>query len=88
MKKIFNKIRDIITAVVLAIFLIILCCMFRKIEDKNFEETSMFCQIEDTSYWTVYYHKETKVMWIRNKGTFGGDFEILIDENGKPMIWE
>lgn len=69
-------------------FLIAACAMFRKIEDKNFADTSMFCQVEDNAYWTVYYDRETKVMWIRNKGNLGGsDFQVLVDVDGNPMIW-
>lgn len=70
------------------LFFVIGCAMFRKAEDKSFAETSMFCPVEYNSYWTVYYHKDTKVMYIRNKGTVGSnDIEVLIDENGNPMLW-
>ena len=72
----------------LFLFLIIGSAMFRKAEDKCFEDFSMFYVVEDNSYWTVYYHKDTKVMWIRNKGVRSSDFEVLVDENGEPMIWE
>lgn len=71
------------------IFLIVACAMFRKEEDKAFADTSIFCQVEDNAYWTIYYHKGTKVMWIRNKGSFGSnDMEALIDADGNPVIWE
>lgn len=76
------------SCVVLFVFLISGCALFRKAEDRQFSETSMFCMVEDNSYWTIYYQKETKVMWIRNKGGRSADFEVLVDENGKPMIWE
>lgn len=87
--KIIKLIAEAMAIICMLVFLIVACAMFRKIEDKNFEETSMFCQVEDNAYWTVYYHKKTKVMWIRNKGNFGGkDFEVLVDADGSPMIWE
>lgn len=79
---------EIMAIIGLFVFLIIGCAMFRKAEDKCFEKSSMFSVVEDNSYWTVYYYKGTKVMWIRNKGGHGTDFEVLVDENGKPMVWE
>ena len=87
-KNIFHTFCEVMAVLGLFIFLIIGCAMFRKAEDKHFEESSMFSVVEDNSYWTVYYHKATKVMWIRNKGGRGTDFEVLVDKNGKPMIWE
>ena len=74
--------------VLLFVFLIAICVFFRKAEDRHFEKSSIFSVVEDNSYWTVYYHKGTKVMGIRNKGVRGTDFEVLVDENGNPMIWE
>lgn len=79
---------DVVAIIGLFVFLIIACAMFRKAEDKRFAQSSMFSVVEDNSYWTVYYHKGTKVMWIRNKGGRGTNFEMLVDENGNPMIWE
>lgn len=90
-----NKNRNIVESlifyfgcVLLFVFLIAICVFFRKAEDRHFEKSSMFSVVEDNSYWTVYYHKGTKVMWIRNKGSRGTDFEVLVDENGNPMICE
>lgn len=84
---IFQKLREILLVIGVFAFLIIGCAMFRKAEDRQFTESSMFCLVEDNSYWAVYYHKDTKVMWIRNKGSRGGDFEVLVDRDGKPIIW-
>lgn len=87
-KNILHTFCGVMVIIGLFAFLIIGCAMFRKSEDRHFAESSMFSVAEDNSYWTVYYHKDTSVMWIRNKGGRSSDFEILIDENGKPMIWE
>lgn len=87
-RNVFHTFCEVIVTIGLCIFLIIGCAMFRKEEDRRFEESSMFSVVEDNSYWTVYYHKGTKVMWIRNKGARGSGFEVLVDENGEPMIWE
>lgn len=88
MRNILHIFCQVMVIIGLFIFLIIGCAMFRKAEDKRFEESSMFSVVEDNSYWTVYYHKGKKVMWIRNKGGRSSDFEVLIDENGDHMIWE
>lgn len=87
--KVIKAMAKVMAIICMFIFLIATCAMFRKMEDKAFTDTSMFCQVQDNAYWTVYYHKGTKVMWIRNKGTFGGtDMEILVDSDGNPMLWE
>lgn len=40
---------------------------------------------------SVVVHKETKVMYIRTKehlqGGIGG-IAVMLDENGKPLLWE
>lgn len=87
-KNIIHIFYEIMVIIGLFVFLIIGCAMFRKAEDRRFAESSMFSVIEDNSYWTVYYHKDTKTMWIRNKSSLSSDFEVLVDENRKPMIWE
>lgn len=87
-KNIIESVIFYVGCVLLFIFLIAVCIFFRKVEDRHFEQSSMFSVVEDNSYWTVYYHKETKVMWIRNKGGRSADFEVLVDENGNPMISE
>lgn len=51
-------------------------------------DTSMFVVIEETMSWEVVYHRETKVMYVVSCGSYnGGDFTLLVDRFGKPMIY-
>lgn len=51
--------------------------------------TSMFVAVEKAGLWEVVYHKETKVMYVISLGAYnGGNFTLLVDADGKPMLWE
>ena len=51
--------------------------------------SSMFVEIEDTSYWKVVYHRETKVMYAVSDGSYNyGTFTLLVDSDGSPMLYE
>ena len=51
-------------------------------------DTSMFVVIEETMSWRVVYHRETKVMYaVSFGGSNSGDFTLLVDRFGKPMIY-
>lgn len=78
------------------IFLIILClfamCLSActSIENEvSSEKVSMFVIVETTRFWKVVYHRETKVMYAVSLGSYNkGTFTLLVDENGKPLLWE
>jgi hypothetical protein len=49
----------------------------------------MFVEIEQTGTWEIVYHKETKVMYAVSYGSYNcGTFTVLLDADGKPMLWE
>ncbi len=53
------------------------------------DNTSMFVVVETTGIWKVVYHKETKVMYVVSFGGYNcGTFTLLVDADGKPMLWE
>lgn len=55
----------------------------------NNKDTSMFVIVEVTGTWEVVYHKETKVMYVVSCGAYNaGSFTVLVDADGKPMLWE
>ena len=50
---------------------------------------SMFVEVEQATYWSVYYHKDTKVMYVCSKGMYnGGNMTVMLDADGKPLLWE
>jgi len=66
-------------------------CEMAEVEsvNDNKEDTSMFVKIEQTGMWEIVYHKETKVMYVVSCGAYnGGTFTLLVDADGKPMLWE
>ena len=57
--------------------------------DYSKDNKSMFTIVEDTEYWYVVYDNETKVMYAVSDGAYNrGTFTMLVDADGKPMIWE
>lgn len=49
----------------------------------------MFVLVEDSYDCRVVYHKETKVMYAISTGAHNyGTFTLLVDAEGKPMIWQ
>ena len=57
----------------------------------NQSDVSMFVRIEvNTSIgYQIVYHKETKVMYaISNGGYNGGTFTVMLDADGKPMLYD
>ena len=76
------------------VFIALLCGMLfasgcQKIERVEPErDTSMFVLIEETPSWKVVYHRETKVMYaVSFGGNNSGNFTLLVDRFGKPMIY-
>lgn len=59
------------------------------VEDtKHKEGSSMFVLIESDYLWNKYnivYHKETKVMYAVSNNTV---FTVMVDAEGKPLLWE
>lgn len=56
---------------------------------KKVKESSMFIEVESTYTWRIVYHKETKVMYAVSDGSYNyGTFTLLVDENGKPLLYK
>lgn len=54
-------------------------------EDSN----SMFVEVETAEDWKVVYHKNTKVMYVISDCDYNrGTFTLLVDADGKPMVYE
>lgn len=75
---------------------IIICltgCSYSEMDttyDKDAEELppSMFVAVENGIGYKIVYHKETKVMYAIADGYAEGVFTLLVDENGKPMLYK
>lgn len=50
---------------------------------------SMFVEIERGGTYRIVYQKENKVMYaVSSSGYNAGNFTLLVDENGDPMLYE
>lgn len=77
--------RVLIFAITFMLFIGLTACDYAEVE----KESSMFIEIEEASYWSVVYHRETKVMYAVSNGySNSGTFTLLVDENGKPMLYQ
>ena len=72
-------------------------CSKTTVEDKsqyndNDNATSMFVIVENAPYWLIVYHKDTKVMYAVSYSQYSsynwGNFVLLVNPDGTPMIWE
>ena len=85
---------------IIAIVLLALClcgcdcspsdCSPNPVEYENEKNTpSMFTVIEDSYFWRVVYHNDTKVMYTVSCGSSNfGNFTLLVNPDGTPMLWE
>lgn len=70
---------------------IVFCCCKQEtqVEASVGSQESMFVIVESTTLWKVVYHKETKVMYTASNSKYNrGTFSLLVDENGKPLLWQ
>lgn len=79
-----------ILCLVLAVMVLLTCVGCSTVPKEGVdEETSMFVQVEDGSlmgyHYTIVYHKETKVMYAVS---YENIFAVMLDADGKPLLWE
>lgn len=61
-------------------------CSSEKTENDNSEER-FYCAIGGANN-RVYVDRETDVMYFYRKQGYSGGLTVMVDENGKPLIWE
>lgn len=74
----------------IGIFSIMLCsCGISVNTFASCNSDSMFVIVETTPRWRIVYHKNTKVMYAVSAGNYNvGNFTLLVNPDGTPMIWE
>lgn len=96
MKKIISVISTLLVLLALVLLISPLwACDVPTVEKEAAADTSMFVIVEDTTQWTVVYHKQTKVMYVfsrlrlySNTGAgVNSSFTVLLDEDGMPLLW-
>lgn len=52
-------------------------------------EKSMFVLVENGNSFYIVYHQDTKVMYAISNGYYNsGNFCLLVNPDGTPMLWE
>lgn len=81
-----------ITALALLACLLLTGCSKYTVVDENEQsdiKISMFVLVEETESWRVVYHMETKVMYAVSASMYNfGNFTLLVNADGSPMLWE
>ena len=77
---------------VLVVFMLLTGCgakMIHESDIKNQEtDVSMFVVLEVGVTYKIVYHQETKVMYaISNGGYNAGTFTVMLDADGKPLLY-
>ena len=55
----------------------------------NDGDRSMFVLIENSGAYRIVYHRDTKVMYAISCGGYNaGDFTVMVDEEGKPLLYQ
>lgn len=84
-----NKILAIFMAMSV-IFGVAGCSTTESVESKeDISKETMFETVEVGWSWHVVYHKETKVMYVVNRSSYGGgNFTLMVDSDGSPLLWQ
>lgn len=82
-----KRILGVALAVVMAVCLV--GCGQEVQNESKEDNSSMFVCIEQSLAWIVVYHRDTKVMYaVSRYGSGSGEFTLLVDADGNPMLWE
>lgn len=82
--------RTKIFVLAILIFCLLLTGCGAKMSTVNNEgDRSMFVLIEEGATYSIVYHRETKVMYAISAGGYNsGDFTVMVDEEGKPLLYQ
>lgn len=65
------------------------CVPTKASHDKEPVAVGRFQTIEKTSMWRIVVDSETKVMYAVSNCAYNvGTFTLLVDADGKPLLWE
>lgn len=76
-----------IIAIVLILLMLAGCAKTEKVKEQSF--VSRFMTVETTGSWRVVVDRETRVLYAVSLGTYNiGVFTVLVDADGKPLLWK
>lgn len=71
---------------VLVIVLAFIGCSASK--SNNMETSDRFITVYSDFCNTIYADKETNVLYFWHFGGYSGGLSVMVDENGKPLLWD
>ena len=74
---------------ILAMLLLIASCSSERKEERDTISGRLFVRIEQEDCFTdysVYYDKDTKVMYVQRAGAHGS-YTVLYNADGTPRVW-
>lgn len=78
--------------IIITVLTILLATGCAKVENKTEQEpvdVSRFERVEYTTVWDIVADRETGVMYAVSRGMYNqGTFTLLVDADGKPLIWD
>ena len=79
----------IMIVLVTVILLSLSACATKRTRETVKGETSRMVYVEETGAYCIVYDKYTKVMYaVSNSGYNYGNFTLLVDANGNPLLYE
>lgn len=81
-----------IICVIFAVMMLIVGCSSTPSTNKDepkAENVSMFMCVEENGSWRILVDRKTGVMYAVSDGSYNrGNFTLLVDEEGKPLIYK
>ena len=81
------KKRIAILAVITASFLLTACEEQHKTEKAQQGAEARLIVVDDSMSYRIYVDKETKVMYLRTKQGYGEALCVMVNPDGKPLLW-
>lgn len=85
-----NRLERVAITIIMMVFMMIGCAKVEKIErEPEPINQSRFVEVEHTGAWRIVADRETGVMYAVSLGVYNiGTFTLLVDADGKPMIYK
>lgn len=83
-------IKRLITIVVITVMILSLsACRTKRTSEITKGETSRMVYVEETDSYCIVYDKYTKVMYAISNDLYNiGNFTLLVDADGSPLLYE
>lgn len=76
-----------VLAIVIVLLMLAGCAKTEKVKEQSF--VSRFMTVESTNAWRIVVDRETRVLYAVSLGMYNiGVFTVLVDADGKPLLWE